>query len=263
MTDRTLDGNFLLEEATKFRSEINQIKGKINDFQWYPYDSLSNFVHLKDFLNSMPLNMLAKLGSEILDIGAADGEVAFLLERLGYKPNILDYGATNHNNLEGVRTLSKIRESEVQIFDFDLDSYRSVETVLPNQVSLTFLLGIHYHLKNPFLILDFLSKKTEYLFFSTRIARYSVQGYEMKKEALSYLLSPTELNNDATNYWVFSQEAILRLFERTGFEVIKWNCVGDLKRSVPNDINHDERFFALLKSKNFSTKFKRENESNG
>ena len=83
MSDRVLDGDFLLDEAKKFRSEINQIKGESCDFQWYPYDSLSNFNHLKDFFNSMPLNMLAKPGSEILDIGAADGEVAFLLERLG------------------------------------------------------------------------------------------------------------------------------------------------------------------------------------
>ncbi len=251
MNQKALNGDFLLGEATKFRSELNQLKGKIDDFKWYPYDSLSNFFHLKDFFDSMPLDMLAKSGSEILDIGAADGEVAFLLERLGYQPNILDYGPTNHNNLEGVRILSKLLDSKVQIFDFDLDSYGSVERVLPNPVSLTFLLGIHYHLKNPFLILDFLSKKTEYLFFSTRIARYSVQGYEMKNESLSYLLGPAELNNDATNYWVFSQKALLLLFERSGFEVVIQKTVGDLKHSVPNDMNHDERFFALLKSKNF------------
>jgi tRNA (mo5U34)-methyltransferase len=251
MSDRVLDGDFLLDEAKKFRSEINQIKGESRDFQWYPYDSLSNFNHLKDFFNSRPLNMLAKPGSEILDIGAADGEVAFLLERLGYKPNILDYGPTNHNNLKGARILSKKLNSEVQIFDFDLDSYGSVETILTNSISLTFLLGIHYHLKNPFLILDFLSKKTEYLFFSTRIARYSVQGYEMKNESLSYLLGPAELNNDATNYWVFSEKALLLLFERTGYEVIIQKNVGDLRHSVPNDMKHDERFFALLKSKNY------------
>ena len=73
----------------------------------------------------------------------------------------------------------------------------------------------------------------------------------MKNESLSYLLGPAELNNDATNYWVFSQKALLLLFDRSGFEVLIQKTVGDLKNSVPNDMAHDERFFALLESKNF------------
>jgi hypothetical protein len=195
---------------------------------------------------------LAEYGESILDIGAADGEVAFLLEKLGYLPNIIDYSPTNHNNLNGARTLAKKLDSKINIFDFDLDSYGALHTIFPNPVTVTFLLGIHYHLKNPFLILDFLSKKTEYLYFSTRIARYTPIGYEMKLESLSYLLGPNELNNDATNYWVFSYQGILKLFDRAGFDIIQIKNVGDLKRSVPDDVDHDERLFALLRSKNYT-----------
>jgi len=245
------DGKYLLKIAKQFREELEDVKRPIKDVKWYPYDTLSNFVHLNEFFDSFPLNKLIDHGSNILDIGAADGELAFMCEKLGYQPKVIDYAPTNHNNLQGIRTLSNVLNSKVEIFDFNLDSYSAIDSILPNPVSLTFLLGIHYHLKNPFLILDFLSPKTEYLIFSTRISRYTPKGYEMKSESISYLLSDSELNNDATNFWVFSEKAILRLFERTGFEVVRSKCVGDTTNSVPNDMEHDERFFALLRSKNF------------
>ena len=251
MRKTDLDGKYLLKFAAQFREELAEIKRPIIDVNWYPYDTLSNFVHLKDFFDSFPLNKVISSGSDILDIGAADGELAFMCEKLGYQPKVIDYAPTNHNNLEGIKALGNVLESEIEIFDFNLDSYGAIDSILPNPVSLTFLLGIHYHLKNPFLILDFLSSKTEYMIFSTRISRYTPDGYEMKRESLSYLLSDSELNNDSTNYWVFSEKAILRLFERTGFEVIKSKCVGDTTSSVPHDMKHDERFFALLRSKNF------------
>lgn len=245
------DGKYLLKIATQFREELADVKKPIFDVDWYPYDTLSNFAHLKEFFDLIPLNKLISRGSNVLDIGAADGELAFMCEKLGYQPKVIDFAPTNHNNLIGIRTLGSVLDSKIEIFDFDLDSYGAIDSILPNPVSLTFLLGIHYHLKNPFLILDFLSVKTEYLIFSTRISRYTPNGYEMKKESLTYLLTDSELNNDATNYWVFSEKAILRLFERTGFEVVKSKCVGDTASSIPHDMNHDERFFALLRSKNF------------
>jgi hypothetical protein len=246
------DGKYLFKIAQQFREELADVKKPIVDVNWYPYDTLSNFVHLTEFFDSVPLNELVADGGSILDIGAADGELALMCEKLGYQAKVIDYAPTNHNNLQGIRTLSAALKSEIEIFDFNLDSYGTIDSILPNPVSLTFFLGIHYHLKNPFLVLDFLSPKTEYLMFSTRISRYTPRGYEMKGESLSYLLSASELNNDATNFWVFSEKAIFRLFERTGFEVVRSKCVGDIKSSVPNDMRHDERFFALLRSKNFN-----------
>ena len=246
-----MDGSFMLKAAADFRVEISAAHKLSPLTDWYPYDSLSNIIHLKDFFDFKKMDELVEPGGRILDIGAADGELSFLCEKLGFSPIAIDHAPTNYNNLRGIRELAKVLESDVEINDLDIDAYGSPNLLIPDSVSLTFLLGIHYHLKNPFLILDFLSNKTEYLFFSTRIARYTVKGYQMKKEPLSYLLSPTELNNDPTNFWVFSEAAILRLFERTGFEVLKFDCLGDVKKSVPNDMQHDERLFALLKSNNF------------
>jgi len=251
MRNADFDGDYLLKMARKFREELADVKKAILDVDWYPYDTLSNFAHIKEFFDLIPLNKLISKGSDVLDIGAADGELAFMCEKLGYQPKVIDFAPTNHNNLIGIRTLGSVLDSKIEIFDFNLDSYGAIDSILPNPVSLTFLLGIHYHLKNPFLTLDFLSAKTEYLVFSTRISRYTPNGYEMKRESLAYLLTDSELNNDATNYWVFSEKAILRLFERTGFEVVKSKCVGDTASSVPHDMNYDERFFALLRSKNF------------
>jgi hypothetical protein len=41
-----------------------------------------------------------------------------------------------------------------------------------------------------------------------------------------------------------------RIFDRAGWYIIAIYSVGDTKRSNPADSNHDERAFALLKSKN-------------
>ena len=246
-----MSGTKLWQEAIAFKDILLRTKEQVSFQDWYPYDTLSNFFHLEDTFNQFPLSEIVAPGKRILDIGAADGELAFFLERLGYQTSIIDHAPTNHNNLNGVKALAKAFDSKVQIIDFDIDSYSPINDVLPKDISITFLLGIHYHLKNPFLILDELAKRTKYLVFSTRIARYSPRRYEMKRESLSYLLEERELNNDPTNYWVFSQTALETLFNRTGFKVLKHEAIGDVKKSVPNDMNHDERYFALLVSEKY------------
>ncbi len=242
-------GDFLLENSKIFNVFIEKIKKDINpSFPWYPYGALNNFIHLRALFNKFPIDSLIK-EKNILDIGAADGDLAFYLESLDYKVDIVDFGPTNFNNLEGAKLIKNKIKSNVEIYETDLDSQFS----LPGKkYDLIFFLGILYHLKNPFYALEALSKKTEFLILSTRIAKYTNDGSDMSKYPLAYLVGEKECNNDSTNYWIFSLEGFKRILQRTHWNILHLETFGDTVNSNPSMSENDERVFVLLKSQNFN-----------
>ena len=68
--------------------------------------------------------------------------------------------------------------------------------------------------------------------------------------SLAYLLGPGELNNDSSNYWIFSDASFRRLAERAGFSIVSSASAfsREDKMSNPVDMNYGERGFLLLKS---------------
>lgn len=236
----------LVLEYAKFNEELDRAKASFDrQFPWYPYSTSGNLVHLKPIFDRFPLDTLAGSQKRMLDVGAADGVLALFLEKMGYKTDILDHATTNYNGLRGARLLCNHFNSKIVINDVDLDS----QFVLPNaQYDLIFFLGILYHLKNPFYVMESLSKRTTHMLVSTRIARFSPAGIPIRDIPVAYLLGPTESNNDATNYWIFSESGLMRLFERTGWVVVAHRNVGDTETSDPAGTDRDERTFALLKS---------------
>ena len=232
--------------ALRFMAEIDALKTSIDPgFPWYPYGILNNFIHLKPIFEAFPLDSLLQ-GNPLADIGAADGDLAFFLETLGHAIQIIDHAPTNFNGLRGARLLARHLRSAVVIHDVDLDSYFTLPDA---SCDLIFFLGILYHLKNPFLVLEKLSKATRYLLVSTRIARSAPQGERLQHLPVAYLLHPSETNNDSTNYWIFSETGLMRLFDRTGWDVLSTRNVGDTLASDPARPDHDERCFALLASR--------------
>ena len=181
----------------------------------------------------------------VADIGAADGDLAFFLEELGFSVDAVDNDYTNFNKLEGVRILKNALNSPVTIRSIDLDS-RSHP--FPERYDAVFLLGVLYHLKNPFFILERLAHVTRYCFLSSRIARQAADGLPLSKHPLAYLLAPEECNNDSTNFWIFSEEGLRRLIHRTGWSILAFTTIGDTNNSMPADPHHDERAICLLKS---------------
>jgi hypothetical protein len=133
----------------------------------------------------------------------------------------------------------------VTVHDVDLDS----QFALPSEhYDLVFLLGILYHLKNPFYVLEALSHRADRLLLSTRVARYAGDSIGIRELCVAYLLDPHEANNDATNYWIFSEAGLSRLISRTGWVIEEYLTVGDTERSNPASNEHDERAYALLRS---------------
>jgi 2-polyprenyl-3-methyl-5-hydroxy-6-metoxy-1,4-benzoquinol methylase len=215
---------------------------------WYPYATLRNIPVLERLLSGIGLSLLelcrGKYG-RVADIGAADGDLAFFLEELGFSVDMIDNEYTNFNELNGARILKEALNSLVTIRSIDLDS-RS--PLFAKKYDAVFLLGVLYHLKNPFSILERLARVTRYCFLSTRIARQTVDGVPLSKYPVAYLLGPEECNNDSTNFWIFSAEGLKRLIHRAGWNILAYTTIGDTNNSTPADPNHDERAFCVLKS---------------
>ena len=243
-----MNGDELQSSALEFGEELDRIKAEIApDFLWYPYGTQNNFIHLKDLFNQYPLDQLTSK-RHIGDIGAADGDLAFFMQSLGYSVDIIDYAPTNYNSIRGVRALvDRLKVSDsVKVHELDIDS----QFTLPNEgYDLVFLLGILYHLKNPYYVLERLSKAATHVMLSTRVARYLPDGRSIMGSPVAYLLDPQESNNDATNYWIFSEAGLNRLVQRAGWNILASKAVGDTITSNPSDAHRDERCFMLLKSK--------------
>jgi tRNA (mo5U34)-methyltransferase len=233
------------EQIERLRAARAALDG---DFPWYPYDILGNVAHLDAMLSGehRDLDALAE-GLPVADIGAADGDLAFALEDIGgWEIDIVDNAATNMNGLRGARALRDQLGSSVQIYDIDLDR----QFTLPRpRYGLIFLLGILYHLQNPYFMLKELASRTSYCLLSTKVARFAGSGpTPISDLPVAYLVGAHETNNDPTNFWILSPAGLERLAERTGWQVLDRLNVGDTTSSDPSTPANDERMLMLLRS---------------
>lgn len=232
----------LQTEASHFASRVAAIRAQHPSFAWYPYDILGNIPHIKPLLRAEDDTLFAP-GSRIADIGAADGDLGYLLREMGCEVEIYDNPPTNMNALRGARLLGESL-GQVEIYETDLDA----QPVLQGAYDLAIFLGILYHLKNPFAVLEMLARHSRYALVSTRIARHFFSGGpDVSNDSAAYLLGPAEANHDSTNYWIFTQAGLTRLCERSGWRVISWRTVG-AEDSTPIDASKDQRCFLLLQS---------------
>jgi tRNA (mo5U34)-methyltransferase len=207
-----MDISDLQARAVRFRDELSTVKLAIApESFWYPYNSMGNLTILDGLLEGVYRHLLDPGTSPIIaDIGAADGDIAFLLSSLGCEVDIVDHAPTNFNGLEGARLLARRLKSTVRVVDTDLDRHFA----LPRErYDVVLLLGVLYHLKNPFNALEALAGYTRSCILSTRIAKLSGdRTTRIDDLPVAYLLGPTECNNDPTNFWIFSEAGLRRLF---------------------------------------------------
>lgn len=245
----------VLSESTRWRQRMIEVKAANPpaDFTWYGYDILANAVHLDGLLKGQDRMIFDDIaGGTIADVGAADGDLGFMFAGLGYTVDIIDWPATNWNGLQGAKTLRTLLDSAATVHEVDLDT----QFGLPRQAyDLVLLLGILYHLKNPYYTLEYLAKHTRYCLLSTRVTRrVRHDSTVIAGEPVAYLLDPDECNNDSTNFWIFTVSGLERLARRCGFVVRAVYTVGDVMDSNPQDPEHDERAFMLLESAVFDAR---------
>jgi SAM-dependent methyltransferase len=236
------------EHADRFKRTIDRIKSDLGpvDFEWYPSDTLSAFVHLDRLLTGGNRSLFSGK-KRILDVGCQDGEMSFCLESAGHEVVALDHPTYNHNGMRGIRALKTALGSRVQLCDVDLDR----QFLLPDgDYDVAVALGVLYHLRNPFYVLEELARRASYCLLSTRIARRFPDGTPVPAHLpIAYLLDERELNDDETNYFIFSDQGLHTLLARTYWDLCDHMTVGGTRDSDPIRPDRDERFFCLLKSR--------------
>lgn len=216
---------------------------------WYPYHTFSSIDMLEGILTGDRRKLIALTeGYPVLDVGCGDGGLSYFFEDLGLPVHAIDHPSTNFNGMEGVRALKTALHSAVEISGVDLDR----QFVLPRQTyGLILLFGVLYHLKNPVYLLEELSVRAKYCLVSTRVAKFTPDHRtDLSEIPAAYLVGDRETNDDCTNYWIFSNAGLRRLFDRTGWRVCDIGTVGAVDCSDPVHAESDERAFCLLESRN-------------
>ncbi|QOY85394.1 class I SAM-dependent methyltransferase [Paludibaculum fermentans] len=237
----------ILDLAASFASSLQAAKTRLaGDCSWYPYETLSNLTKLTPVFAASAASFEELAGAgPILDIGAGDGDLSFLLAQAGYTVHALDNPATNFNGMQGIRLLARELGSNVTILGANLDRDFELE---PYQLVLC--LGVLYHLKSPLQVLEAIARSAQYCVLSTRVARQSPEGLRLDPQPLAYLLDDSELNQDNSNYWIFTPAGLRRLARRAGWSTLHVSYYGDTRTSNPLSLaEHDERAYVLLKSR--------------
>jgi 2-polyprenyl-3-methyl-5-hydroxy-6-metoxy-1,4-benzoquinol methylase len=218
-----------------FESVLAEIRSRVRPepFDWYRFDSFANLAPIADMFPG-GLDSLVELarGEPVADIGAADGDLAFLLESLGLDVTIIDWPGTNINRMHGAELLKRELRSSVAIGKIDIDSQFQMDG---DRFGLVLALGVLYHLKNPFFFLERLAYHSRYCLLSTRILPRG-----QTRDAVAYLTREGEFENDPTNFWFFSEAGVERLADRCGWDITRKTVTGD---------GADDRFFCLAESR--------------
>jgi hypothetical protein len=242
----------VIRTVALFQRRLNAVKAQTpRDFDWYPYDSLGTWCRLEKMFSGRCRRILARFANEpVLDIGCADGALAFFLESLGYRVHAMDWPPSNYNGMRGVSALKTALHSTVEVLQVDLDS--QFQLAVP-RCGLALFLGVLYHLKNPFFVLEKLAQHCRYCVFSTTVTRFAPgRQTDLQDLPVAYLLDDGELNSDATNYWVFTEAGLGRLLAKTNWQILEYGTWGDTRNSVPDSPRSELRVFGLLKSGRFN-----------
>lgn len=249
LTPREMDIAGLVRTSEDFRLRLERLKQEIRpaEFEWYPYGTFGNLENLDKLLTGKHRFLLELTGGEpVLDVGCGDGDLSFWLESLGCQVHALDFPRTNSNAMRGVRTLKAALQSSVAIWEVDLDAHFMLPQV---HYGLVLLLGVLYHLKNPFYVMETLAPAARYCLLSTLITSVAPDGRTpLRNLPVAYLLDEREANNDPSNYWVFSEAGLRRLFQRTRWEICDWMVVEPAVDRRAAFWERQPRAFCLLRS---------------
>lgn len=216
--------------------------------QWYPWASLGQFDILDELLKGDTTALLGMIGREpVLDVGCGDGDISFFLESLGARVDAVDHAPTNYNALYGVRALKAALGSPLRIQEADIDAHPQFPGA---HYGLTVMLGVLYHLKNPFLVLEALARCSDHIYLSTRIAQLAPdRKTSYGGNPVAYLVEADELNADYTNYWIFTEEGLKRIVRRAGWDITHYTATGNVATSDPVTPQGDCRAYILARSR--------------
>lgn len=235
----------------------------------YPYDTLSaNLDPIFALLEGAGEDeLLSSLSPKyIADIGCANGDLSFVLAMCGYRVISVDF-SFGHDQAPFVvsrvadalglpiAVVDQSIDTEFRISDFVQNCIYDRQRILSNGLTiipLCICVGLLYHLRNPFAFLRSLASISNYSILGTHIfAQITEDGDDLSDLPLAYLVDDRELNNDPTNFWIFTKKSIERILDRAGFQIMSSHFVSNNSRGLALPYRSDlgTRGFYLAKSK--------------
>jgi len=266
----------LLDSARKYlekRSKLYNIVTSSPEYlasgvQLYPYDIMgANFSIIVDLLEkSGSPDFLSENGiGTVLDLGGANGDLAFVFAGTGCETTLVDLTISYQNSPLAASLINLQLGANVRVIDFSIDGHFDHNDLIDHTVNLgqfnhkshsgiydlVICFGLFYHLKNPFAFLESVRNICRYCILGTWLMSYLPDNTTRVREtSLAYILGTGELNNDPSNYWIFTDSSFRRIVERAGFSIVSSaSAFGrEDKMSNPVDVNYGERGFLLLRS---------------
>ena len=246
---RPKDIRELARAAAQFNRHLESVKRehRSSEFGWYPYTTFEVFPILTSMLREERRDLLALAGAApLLDVGCGDGGLSFFFESMGCAVKAFDHPDINFNRTRAVDTLRTALHSNVELELCDLDTGFDLRQ---QTYGLALFLGVLYHLKNPFGVLETLAQHVRYCLLSTRIAQVTARGTPISDDPVACLVDTAEANNDPTNFWIFSEAGLRRILDRTGWDVCDYATSGCQEGSDPVRGERDQRAYCMLRSK--------------
>jgi tRNA (mo5U34)-methyltransferase len=228
---------------------LSAIKAAHPEVKWYPFHSEWKLELLSRHLDYFKMHDVASIADNprVIDVGAADGDLAFLFEMVGCQATAVDYPHTNYNRCRGIEALKTFLLSNVDLEKVNID-FQAIDA--PQRHDIAIFLDVLYHLKNPIYALVNLLPLSDYLFISTRIFE-TTTDLNVSSAPLAYLLRPFEAaKDDPTNYWMFTERGFETLLGRSGWDLLEKSYFGyEGHDSDPSSPGKDKRVVCLCKRK--------------
>lgn len=233
--------------------EFIKIGGKV-----YPYDTLgSNLGVLKKLTDKIGIDFDSK-SLNITDIGCANGELAVVLSLSGHNVTAIDFTYKHDCAPYVVNQLSLMYKTKINVVDMSVDRYFDLSEIcqpstIPKKYDLSICFGLIYHLKNPIAFLESLSKATKYAVIGTHIMTHTPNiGSRVTDCSMAYLVDSGELNNDPTNYWIFTEKGYHMAIKMAGFKILHSISIAnnDLNIGLPDKTSYGIRNFVVVESTN-------------
>ena len=228
----------------------------------YPYDIIhANSDPLCRLMAESGFENEVALGSKIVDVGCANGDLSYALSLAGFDVTALDWSFAHDQAPAFVSAVAKQNNLDMSVVDISVDRYFGIDDIrssavhrqerIPDIYELAISFGLVYHLKNPFAFFESISKIAKRFLVGTHVVTHLPQlGARIDGSPVAYLVDTLELNSDPTNYWMMTPKAFERIALRCGFQIEARIAIPNnpLGVSTPDDPSLGVRHFLALRS---------------
>ncbi len=222
------------------------------NIELYDLDTLDNIGLILGLLDDrMAADLDAMPNRTMIDIGCANGELGFAFEEAGFSVALLDrshvaerQGSLVPQNAPLVASIiARHKGSRAVIFDEDIDDCFEPARVVEGfarshhldaafrRFGLGVMVGVLYHLKNPYSAIEKMGEVCDHLVVGTWVADCLPDRRRfIEDEQVVFLLQDRQLAEDPTNYWIFTRRSFRVLVERAG-----WHILAELSLTNPPD----------------------------